>query len=57
VEWRFQHKHTTSSLVAGAQNLFNRKIPVNHSYDAVSKTVKFSYLLGFIPVIGYKIQW
>jgi hypothetical protein len=57
VEWRFQHNHTTSSLIAGAQNLLNRKIPVSQSFDAVSKNIQYRYLLGFIPVIGYKIQW
>ncbi len=56
-EWRFQRKGSTGSLIAGVQNLLNRKNPVSQSYDAATQKIRYSYLLGLIPVVGYKLEW
>ncbi len=56
-EWRVQYGKKTGSLILGVQNLTNQKNQVNQSYDPVSKQIKYSYLLGLIPVIGYKVDF
>ncbi|MES2373231.1 MAG: TonB-dependent receptor [Bacteroidota bacterium] len=55
-EWRVQYTKMTGSLIFGIQNLMNRQNPVNQSYDASLGRVKYTYLLGLIPVIGYKVD-
>jgi hypothetical protein len=52
-----QYGKKTGSLIAGVQNLFNRKNPVSQSYDPVTKQIEYNYLLGLIPVVGYKVDF
>jgi len=56
-EWKVQYGKKTGSLIAGVQNIFNRKNPVSQSYDPVTKQIKYNYLLGLIPVVGYKVDF
>lgn len=56
LEWRVQYGARTGSLILGVQNLFNRKNPVRQYYDPASQSVKYSYLLGRIPVAGYRVD-
>lgn len=56
-EWRLQQKGATGSLIAGVQNLLNRKNPVSQFYDAALQKIRYNYLLGLIPVVGYKLEW
>jgi hypothetical protein len=56
-EWKVQYGKRTGSLILGVQNLLNRKNPVSQSYDPVTKQIKYGYLLGLIPVIGYKVDF
>ncbi|MEI6263841.1 MAG: TonB-dependent receptor [Sphingobacteriia bacterium] len=56
-EWKVQYGKKTGSLIVGVQNLLNQKNPVSQSYDPISKQIKYSYLLGLIPVIGYKVDF
>ncbi len=56
-EWKVQYGKKTGSLILGVQNLFNRKNPVSQSYDQATKQIKYGYLLGLIPVIGYKVDF
>jgi hypothetical protein len=56
-EWRFQRNGSTGSLIAGVQNLLNRKNPVSQFYDAATQKIRYNYLLGLIPVVGYKLEW
>lgn len=55
--WKIQKGKTTGSLIAGVQNLFNRKNPVSQSYDPVTQQIRYNYLLGLIPVVGYKVDF
>lgn len=55
--WKVQYGKRTGSLIAGVQNLFNRKNPISQSYDPVTRQVRHNYLLGLIPVIGYKVDF
>ena len=56
-EWKVQYGKRTGSFIIGAQNLFDRKNPVRHFYDASKKAIGYGYLLGRIPVAGYKIDF
>ena len=56
-EWKVQYGKKTGSLIAGVQNLFNRKNPVSQSYDPVTTQIEYNYLLGLIPVVGYKVDF
>ncbi len=53
-EWKVQYKKMTGSLIVGVQNLTNRDNPVSQSFDASTGKIRYNYLLGLIPVIGYK---
>jgi hypothetical protein len=44
------------SIISGTIFLIHRNDPVNQSYDAYLGRVKYTYLLGLIPVIGYKVE-
>jgi len=55
-EWKVQCGKKTDSLILGFQNLTDQKNQVSQSYDPLSKQIKYSYLLGLIPVIGYKVD-
>lgn len=56
LEWRVQYGSRTGSFILGVQNLFNRRNPVRHYYDPASQSVKYSYLLGRLPVVGYRVD-
>ena len=56
-EWKVQYGKKTGSLIMGVQNLLNRKNQVTQSYDPVSRQIKYGYLLGLIPVVGYKVDF
>ncbi len=56
-EWKVQYGKKTGSLILGVQNLTNQKNQVNQSFDPITKQIKYSYLLGLIPVIGYKVDF
>ena len=56
LEWRVQYGSRTGSLILGVQNLLNRKNPVRQSYDPATQSIKYSYLLGRIPVAGYRVD-
>ena len=56
-EWKMQYHKMTGSFIAGVQNLTNRQNPVNQTYDASLGRIRYTYLLGLIPVIGYKVDF
>lgn len=56
MKWKVQYSKMTGSLILGVQNATNRKNPVSHSFNAVTNTITYRYLFGFIPVFGYKID-
>ena len=57
MQWKIQYAKMTGSFIAGVQNLTNRKNPVSQSYDPAILGIKYNYLLGLIPVIGYKVDF
>ena len=57
MEWKFQYNKRTGSAIVGVQNLLNRKNPYSQSFDVALGRIKYNYLLGLIPVIGYKIDF
>ncbi len=57
MEWKVQYKKTTGSLILGVQNATNRKNQISHRYDANLGRITYNYLLGRIPVFGYKIDF
>jgi len=56
VEWKVQYRRITGSLIAGVQNLLDHDNAYRHYYDAASKSIKYGYLLGIIPVAGYRVD-
>ena len=56
-EWKIQYRKMTGSLIAGVQNLTNRQNPVSQTYDPAIGGIRYNYLLGLIPVVGYKIDF
>jgi outer membrane receptor protein involved in Fe transport len=57
MEWKVQHRKMTGSLIAGIQNLTNRQNPISQSYDPNIVGIKYNYLLGLIPIVGYKVDF
>lgn len=57
LEWKVQYKKTTGSLILGVQNATNRKNQISHRYDANLQAITYNYLLGRIPVFGYKLDF
>lgn len=57
MQWKIQYATMTGSFIAGVQNLTNRKNPVSQSYDPAILGIKYNYLLGLIPVVGYKVDF
>jgi hypothetical protein len=55
--WKVQRKNWTGSFILGMQNAANRKNQISQRYDASTKRVIYSYLLGRIPVFGYKVDF
>lgn len=56
VEWKVQYRHMTGSAILGVQNATAHHNPISQSYDAASRSIVYKYLLGLIPVFGYKID-
>lgn len=56
-EWRVQYGRRTGAFIIGVQNLTGRRNPVRHYYDQATKKIQYGYLLGRIPVAGYKIDF
>jgi hypothetical protein len=56
-EWRVQFGRRTGAFIIGVQNLTGRRNPVRHYYDAATKRIQYGYLLGRIPVAGYKMDF
>lgn len=56
-EWRVQFGKRTGAFIMGVQNLTGRKNPIRHYYDPASKQIRYGYLLGRIPVAGYKMDF
>jgi hypothetical protein len=57
VQWKVQRQGLTGSFILGMQNAMNRKNQIGQRYDAASGNIVYSYLLGRIPVFGYKIDF
>jgi hypothetical protein len=57
MQWKTQYTKMTGSFIAGVQNLTNRKNPVRQYYDAGIGSIQYNYLLGLIPVVGYKVDF
>lgn len=56
-EWKVQYKKTTGSLIIGVQNATNRKNPISQRFDANLGKITYNYLLGRIPLFGYKVDF
>lgn len=56
MEWKLQYSKTTGSFILGVQNALNTKNQISQRYDVASRTVAYSYLLGRIPVFGFKFD-
>ena len=50
------YKKVTGSAILGVQNATNKKNAVRQSFDVASGKIRYSYLLGLIPVFGYKVD-
>lgn len=57
MQWKTQYTKMTGSFIAGVQNLTNRKNPISQYYDPGISGIEYNYLLGLIPVVGYKIDF
>ena len=57
LQWKTNYNKMTGSFIAGVQNLTNRKNPVSQSYDPLTRGIRYNYLLGLIPVVGYKVDF
>lgn len=55
-EWRVQYGHRTGALIVGVQNLLGHRNPVWQYYDVGSQSIRYSYLMGRIPVAGYRVD-
>jgi hypothetical protein len=56
-EWRVQYGRRTGAFILGVQNLTGRRNPVRQFYDPAVKRIQYGYLLGRIPVLGYKMDF
>ena len=57
MEWKRQYTRSTGSLILGVQNATNRKNVYAQTFDAALGKIRYRYLLGLIPVLGYKIDF
>lgn len=55
-EWRVQYGRRTGALILGVQNLLGHRNPFRQYYDAGSQAIRYAYLLGRIPVFGYRMD-
>lgn len=56
MEWKLQYSKTTGSFILGVQNALDNQNQVSQRYDAASGTIAYSYLLGRIPVFGFRFD-
>ena len=56
MEWKLQYSKMTGSFILGVQNALNTKNRVSQRYDASSGRIVYSYLLGRIPVFGFRFD-
>jgi hypothetical protein len=56
MEWKVQYTALTGSFILGVQNATNRKNQISRRYDASVGRVTYSYLLGMIPVFGFRFD-
>jgi hypothetical protein len=56
MEWKVQYTSLTGSFILGVQNATNRKNQISRRYDASVGRVTYSYLLGMIPVFGFRFD-
>jgi outer membrane receptor protein involved in Fe transport len=54
--WKIQFHKMTGSAIVGVQNLTDHKNPIQHSFDPATNSITYKYLLGRIPVFGFKID-
>jgi hypothetical protein len=55
--WKIQRKNWSGSFILGMQNAANRKNQISQRYDPSLRRITYSYLLGRIPVFGYKVDF
>lgn len=56
-EWKVQYKKSTGSFILGVQNATNQKNRVSQRFDVSRGQIVYNYLLGRIPVFGYKVDF
>ena len=56
MEWKVQYTALTGSFILGVQNATNRKNQISRRYDPSVGRVTYSYLLGMIPVFGFRFD-
>jgi hypothetical protein len=56
MEWKVQYTALTGSFILGVQNATNRKNQISRRYDPALGKVTYSYLLGMIPVFGFRFD-
>lgn len=54
---KWNRKRFTSTLSLDLQNVSNRKNVYDRVYDYATKTVKYVYQVGLIPILNYKVEW
>jgi hypothetical protein len=56
MEWKLQYSKMTGSFILGVQNALNTKNRVSQRFDAATGRIAYSYLLGRIPVFGFRFD-
>lgn len=56
MEWKLQYSKMTGSFILGVQNALNTKNRVSQRFDASTGRIAYSYLLGRIPVFGFRFD-
>lgn len=57
ISMKWNRKRFTSTLSLDLQNATNRKNVYDRMYDFSTKSVKYVYQTGIIPILNYKIEW
>jgi hypothetical protein len=57
LEWRVQYPGVTGSTILGVQNASNHLNPIRQSYNTTLNKIQYSYLMGIIPVLGYRVEF
>jgi outer membrane receptor protein involved in Fe transport len=56
MEWKLQYTKMTGSFILGVQNALNTKNRISQRFDAATGRIAYSYLLGRIPVFGFRFD-